>query len=84
MSAEKRVARGGSAAWRRDRMNETHRKGRRGAKKDVRRAQRRVDKAVTRTQLYEAVEPFIGLKNSAATRANIVAAIDAALKKETS
>ena len=40
----KRVKRGGSAAWNRDRMNETHRKGKRGSKKVVRRAQRRVDK----------------------------------------
>lgn len=33
-----------SGAWDRDRMNETHRKGKRHAKKQVRRARRRVDR----------------------------------------
>lgn len=42
--AAKRVKRGGSAGWNRDRMNETHRKGKRSAKKQVRRAERRVGK----------------------------------------
>ncbi len=42
--AKKRVKRGGSAAWNRDRMNETHRKGKRGSKKQVRRASRREGK----------------------------------------
>jgi hypothetical protein len=46
--AEKRVRAGGSAAWNRDRMNETHRKGMRSSKKVVRRARRRLDKVVSK------------------------------------
>jgi hypothetical protein len=45
---EQRVRRGGSDAWNRDRMNETHRKGKRKSKKVVRRASRRVGKEQAR------------------------------------
>jgi len=44
----KKVARGGSAAWGRNRMNETHRKGRRASKKQVRRVRRKLDQALVR------------------------------------
>lgn len=49
--SEKKARRKSSGAWDRDRMNETHRKGKRGAKKNVRRARRRVDKEVTRAKV---------------------------------
>lgn len=42
--AQKKAKARTSHAWSRDRMNETHRKGRRNAKKQVRRARRRVDR----------------------------------------
>ena len=42
----KKVARGGSAAWGRDRMNETRRKGRRASKKQVRRVRRKLDQTL--------------------------------------
>jgi uncharacterized protein YfaQ (DUF2300 family) len=48
--AEQRVRRGGSAAWDRDRMTETHRKGKRSSKKVVRRAQRRLDKEASKPE----------------------------------
>jgi hypothetical protein len=40
--AKKKAKAKTSAGWNRDRMNETHRKGKRQAKKQVRRARRRV------------------------------------------
>ena len=42
--AKKKAVQRSAPAWNRDRMNETHRKGKRGAKKQVRRARRRLDK----------------------------------------
>ena len=42
--AKKKVEQRSAPAWNRDRMNETHRKGKRGAKKQVRRARRRLDR----------------------------------------
>lgn len=41
--AKKKAVATTSDAWNRDRMNETHRKGKRHAKKRVRRARRRLD-----------------------------------------
>jgi len=40
--AKKKAKAKTSDGWHRDRMNETHRKGRRQAKKQVRRARRRI------------------------------------------
>lgn len=48
--AAKKVQRGGSEGWNRTRMNETHRKGKRGSKKKVRRARRRVDKEASKSK----------------------------------
>jgi len=45
--AKKKAKAKTSDAWDRDRMNETHRKGKRHAKKRVRRARRRLDKEET-------------------------------------
>ena len=42
--AKKKAKAKTSDAWNRDRMNETHRKGKQHAKKRVRRARRRVDR----------------------------------------
>jgi hypothetical protein len=42
--AERKAAATTSDGWNRDRMNETHRKGKRSAKKQARRARRRVDR----------------------------------------
>lgn len=48
--AAKKVKRGGSQAWRRNRMNEMHRKGRRQSKKKVRRANRRVGREQSKVE----------------------------------
>lgn len=42
--AKKKSEQRSAPAWNRNRMNETHRKGKRGAKKQVRRARRRLGK----------------------------------------
>lgn len=48
--AKKKAVATTSDGWNRDRMNETHRKGKRHAKKQVRRARRRLDREESQAQ----------------------------------
>lgn len=48
--AKKKAVATTSEGWGRDRMNKTHRKGRKGAKKQEGRARRRLDTEVTKAE----------------------------------